>query len=73
MNIEQLVSGVIQHALRQHEDSEWAIVVEGMRRDEIAAVIRADGAKTRKQAIRAIRYHLELIKLRVEQPELVPA
>lgn len=73
MNSEQLTSAVIQHALKQHEDSEWAIVVEGMRRDEIAAVVTTAGAKTRKQAIRAMRYHLELVRQGLVQPELVPA
>lgn len=73
MNIEQLTSAVVAHAMKQHEDSEWAIVTEGMRRDEIANVIRTAGARTVNQAKRAMRYHLELIKLRVEQPELVPA
>ena len=59
MNIEQLVSAVVAHALNQHEDSMWDIVATGMRRDEIATVLRAAGTKTRNQAIRAMRAHLE--------------
>lgn len=58
MNTEQLVSAVVKHALDQHEDSEWAIVVEGMRRDELAGVIREARATTRRQAIRAVYEHI---------------
>jgi hypothetical protein len=73
VNIEQQVSAVIAYALKQHEDSEWDIVVSGMTRPEIARVLRTDGTRTRKQAIRAMRYHLELVKLGAVQPELVLA
>jgi hypothetical protein len=61
MNIEQLVSAVIAHALRQHEDSEWDIVVDGMRRDEIGALIRAAGATTKNQAVRAVQAKLDTL------------
>lgn len=61
MNIEQLTSAVIAHALRQHEDSEWDIVVSGMRRDEIADVIRAAGATTKNQAVRAMQAKLDTL------------
>lgn len=70
MNIEQQVSAVIAHALKQHEDSEWNIVVEGMTRPEIAHILRTEGTKTRKQAIRAVRYHLELVRQGLVQADL---
>lgn len=63
MNIEQLTSAVIAHALKQHEDSEWDIVVEGMTRPEIARVISEAGATTRNQAIRAIRSHMDSLRV----------
>ena len=61
MNIEQLVSAVIAHALRQHEDSEWAIVVDGMRRDELAGIIRDARATTKNQAVRAVQAKLDTL------------
>jgi hypothetical protein len=61
MNIEQLVSAVIAHALRQHEDSEWDIVVDGMRRDEIASLIRDAKATTKNQAVRAVQAKLDTL------------
>lgn len=61
MNIEQLVSAVIKHALDQHEDSEWNIVVEGMTRDELARIVA--GCRTRKQALRAVRARLDMLVL----------
>jgi hypothetical protein len=61
MNIEQLTSAVIAHALRQHEDSEWSIVVEGMRRTEVADLIRAAGATTKNQAVRAVQAKLDTL------------
>jgi hypothetical protein len=61
MNIEQLVSAIVQHSLRQHEDSAWDIVATGMRRDEIATVLRSAGAHTVNQAKRAMRAHLDSI------------
>jgi hypothetical protein len=53
-----LTSAVIAHALRQHEDSVWSIVVDGMRRDEIKMVVTKAGATTRKQALRAVLDHI---------------
>lgn len=61
MNIEQLTSAVIAHALKQHEDSEWDIVVDGMRRDEVAGIIRAAGATTKNQAVRAVQAQLDTL------------
>lgn len=63
MDVQGLTSAVVAHALRQHEDSEWDIVVDGMRRDEIGAVIRAAGATTHRQAVRAVRTHLDMLVL----------
>ena len=57
MNISQLVSAVLAHAARQHEDSAWAIVTEAMTRPEIAAVVA--GCHTANQAKRAMRRHLD--------------
>jgi hypothetical protein len=56
MNVQQLVSSVVAYAGRQHEDSAWAIVAEGMRRDDIAVVIQ--GCRTVNQARRAMRAEL---------------
>lgn len=65
MDPQGLTSAVIAHALRQHEDSEWDIVVEGMTRPEIARVISEAGATTRNQAIRAIRAHMDSLRVLV--------
>ena len=62
MNIEQLVSAVVAYALK-HEDSEWDIVVDGMRRDELAGIIRAAGATTKNQAVRAVQAKLDTLVL----------
>lgn len=66
-NVPQLVSAVVAHALRQHEDSEWNTVVEGYRREDIATIVTKYDAKTPKQAIRAMRDHLASLR----QPALV--
>jgi hypothetical protein len=73
VNIDQLVEAVIKHALDQDENSPLAIAVDGMTRDEIAHVLRTDGCKRLKQAIRALRYHAELVQQGLVQTELVPA
>lgn len=64
-DVQRLVSAVIKHADGQHEDSEWSIVFEGMRRDEIASVLTTAGARTTKQAIRAMRSHLASLRVPV--------
>ena len=72
-NTERLVSAVVAHALRQHEDSEWDTVVEGMSRETIEAVLRVQGAKTPRQAVRAMQRHLDMLTLAYGVRELVPA
>ena len=72
-NIERLTSAVVAHALRQHEDSQWATVVEGMSRETIAAVIRTYEARTPRQAVRAMQRHLDMMTMAYGVRELVPA
>jgi hypothetical protein len=59
----RLASAVIAHAERQHEDSEWDIVVSGMHRYEVAEVITAAGARTPNQAIRAMQDYLDSLRV----------
>ena len=59
-NTQQLVQAVVAHARKQHEDSEWDIVITGMTYQEVADVVNKLQAKTPKSAIRAMRYHLEV-------------
>ena len=66
-NVPQLVAAVVAHARKQHEDSEWDIVITGMTYQDVADVIAKRGAHTPKGAIRAMRDHL----LGMRQP--VPA
>ncbi len=58
-NIERLVAAVLAHANRQHEDSQWAHVTESMTRYDIAAVVVSAEARTPRQAVRAMRDHLD--------------
>lgn len=72
-NIERLTSAVVKHALEQHEDSQWNTVVEGMSRETIAAVLRVAGARTPRQAVRAMQRHLDMLTVAYAVRELVPA
>ena len=65
MNTPQLVAAVVAHALRQHEDSKWDILVSGMTRAEVRDVITKAGAKTAKGAIRAMSDHLDTVVVRI--------
>ena len=58
-NTERLVSAVLKHAGEQHEDSAWEHVTEAMTRYDIVAVIVSAEARTPRQAIRAMRDHLD--------------
>ncbi len=68
-NMPQLVQAVVNHASKQHEDSEWDIVITGMTYQDVADVITKHAAKTPKGAIRAMRDHLASL----HEPTLVPA
>jgi len=57
-NVPQLVQAVVNHASKQHEDSEWDIVITGMTRQEVVDVLAKYEARTPKGAIRAMRAHL---------------
>jgi hypothetical protein len=57
-NVPQLVAAVVAHASKQHEDSEWDIVISGMTYNEVAEIITKGGARTPRAAIRALRDHL---------------
>lgn len=59
-NLPQLVQAVVQYARKQHEDSEWDIVITGMTKQDVADVITKYKSKTPKSAIRAMRAHLLL-------------
>lgn len=63
MDVQALVSAVVGHALKQHEDSEWNTVVEGMTRPDIATVIVKSGVTRPRQAIRAMQAHLDDMRL----------
>ena len=58
-NTERLVSAVLKHAGEQHEDSASAHVTEAMTRYDIVAVVVSAEARTPRQAIRAMRDHLD--------------
>lgn len=59
-NVQQLVQAVVAHARKQHEDSEWDIVITGMTFQDVADILVKYEAKTPKSAIRAMRFHLEV-------------
>jgi hypothetical protein len=61
-NVPQLVAAVVSHARKQHEDSEWDIVISGMTFQEVADVLAKYEAKTPKGAIRAMRAHLATLR-----------
>ncbi len=56
-NTGRLVAAVLKHASEQNEDSAWTHVTEAMTRYDIAAVVAE--ARTPRQAIRAMRDHLD--------------
>jgi hypothetical protein len=58
-NTGRLVSAVLKHAGEQHEDTAWTHVTEAMTRYDIAAVVVSAEARTPRQAIRAMRDHLD--------------
>lgn len=66
-NVPQLVQAVVAHARKQHEDSEWDIVISGMTYQDVAEVVAKYAAKTPKGAIRAMRDHLASVR----EPALV--
>lgn len=66
-NVPQLVAAVVAHAKKQHEDSEWDIVITGMTYQDVVDVLAKYDVRTQKGAIRAMRDHL----LGLRQP--VPA
>lgn len=61
-DVQGLVSDVVAYSLK-HPDTEWDQVAEGMRREEIAAILIEAGAKTRKQALRAVQAKLDALVL----------
>jgi hypothetical protein len=61
-NVPQLVQAVVNHARKQHEDSEWDIVLSGMTYQDVADVVAKRSAHTPKGAIRAMRDHLDELR-----------
>ena len=59
VNVPKLASAIVAHARRQHEDSKWAIVVEGMTYSEVRGVVEVSRARTARAAIRAMDEHLD--------------
>jgi hypothetical protein len=57
-NVPQLVAAVVAHARKQHEDSEWDIVLSGMTHQDVVDILAKYAVKTPKGAIRAMRDHL---------------
>lgn len=72
-DVQRLVSAVLAHAGRQHEESKWAIVTETMTRETIAGVLRVAEARTPRQAVRAMQRHLDMLTLAYGLRELTPA
>ena len=59
--MEQMIKAVREHALKNYENGGWDVVVESYEDHEIQEIIEDAGAKTAKEAIKAVGTTVEYI------------